>query len=254
MSAPTTYRGAIGDAGEELTARPGDPNAAASSVHRGGESIYDPYRHQAPPLPGRAVPCLADHPRARRCPIVNTAHAREADVGRHICQIEWRKGDWHVKQLIRCAAGRWSVPGGPDKALYVADRESQLEPERLQPQRGSGIFQHLRRVLARARRLLRVRRLVRVQRPRQHHGDDPDGASHGRLGTLGRLSPFDRRRRSGADRTARAGQVLHERPGPRRARWPPRWPRAGPGPSTIRIDGEPFPHHAPPARMVRTPP
>ena len=56
MSAPTTYRGAIGDAGEELTARPIDLNAAASSVRRGGDPIHDENRPDAPPLPGRAAP------------------------------------------------------------------------------------------------------------------------------------------------------------------------------------------------------
>jgi hypothetical protein len=77
--------------------------------------------------------------------IVNTAHAREADVGRHVCQIDWRKGDWHVKQLIRCAEDRWSVPGGSSVALYVASRESHLNPKAYNSYSGaSGIFQHLR--------------------------------------------------------------------------------------------------------------
>ena len=75
----------------------------------------------------------------------SAAQAREADVGRHVCQIDWRKGDWHVKQLIRCAEDRWSVPGGSSMALYVASRESHLNPKAYNSYSGaSGIFQHLR--------------------------------------------------------------------------------------------------------------
>lgn len=37
MSAPTTYRGATGTDGEELTALPIDLDEAASSVRRGGD-------------------------------------------------------------------------------------------------------------------------------------------------------------------------------------------------------------------------
>ena len=76
----------------------------------------------------------------------SAAQAREADVARHVCRIDWRKGDWHVKQLIRCAEDRWSVPGGASTALYVAGRESHFEPKAYNSYSGaSGIFQHLRR-------------------------------------------------------------------------------------------------------------
>ena len=78
--------------------------------------------------------------------VVNMANARETAVGPHICKIDWRKGDWHVKQLIRCAEDRWSVPGGASTALYVAGRESHYEPKAYNSYSGaSGIFQHLRR-------------------------------------------------------------------------------------------------------------
>ena len=78
--------------------------------------------------------------------MLNTAHAREAGIGRHVCQIDWRKGDWHVKQLIRCAEDRWGVPGGASMALYVANRESNFKPTAYNGYSGaSGIFQHLRR-------------------------------------------------------------------------------------------------------------
>src|ERR671913_250073 len=54
MSAPTTYRGANGDAGEGFTALPTDLSTAASCVRRGGDPIYDSFHIHAPPLPGRA--------------------------------------------------------------------------------------------------------------------------------------------------------------------------------------------------------
>jgi hypothetical protein len=74
------------------------------------------------------------------------AQAREAGVARYVCRIDWRKGDWHVRQLIRCAAGRWAVPGGAATALYIADRESGYEPGAYNGYSGaSGIFQHLSR-------------------------------------------------------------------------------------------------------------
>lgn len=75
-----------------------------------------------------------------------TAQARERGVPPRICDIDWRKGAWHVRQLIRCAEERWSVPGGPLVALYVADRESHFEHDAYNSYSGaSGIFQHLRR-------------------------------------------------------------------------------------------------------------
>jgi len=78
--------------------------------------------------------------------LLNAAHAREADVPQRLCQIDWRKGRWHVKQLIRCAEERWSVPGGVAMALYVANRESNYRPTAFNSYSGaSGIFQHLRR-------------------------------------------------------------------------------------------------------------
>ena len=78
--------------------------------------------------------------------LANIANAREADVSERVCQIDWRKGEWHVKQLIRCAEGRWHVPGGHSMALYVANRESEFRPKAYNGYSGaSGIFQHLRR-------------------------------------------------------------------------------------------------------------
>jgi hypothetical protein len=74
------------------------------------------------------------------------AQAREQGVPARICDIDWRKGTWHVRQLIRCAEERWPVPGGASTALYVADRESHFEHDAYNSYSGaSGIFQHLRR-------------------------------------------------------------------------------------------------------------
>lgn len=78
--------------------------------------------------------------------LANPAGARETKVAEHVCQIDWRDGEWQVRQLIRCAADRWHVPGGMSMALYVADRESEFRPQAYNGYSGaSGIFQHLSR-------------------------------------------------------------------------------------------------------------
>ncbi len=45
-----------------------------------------------------------------------------------VCDIPWRRGPRYVKRLIRCAARRWEVPGGPEKAIQVARCESGFDP------------------------------------------------------------------------------------------------------------------------------
>jgi hypothetical protein len=45
-----------------------------------------------------------------------------------VCDYRWRVGHRQVKRLIRCAAHRWRVPGGPRKALSVARCESGFDP------------------------------------------------------------------------------------------------------------------------------
>ena len=62
-----------------------------------------------------------------------------------ICNIDWRKGTWQVKQLIRCAAAHWHVPGGAGTALAIADRESQFRPRAYNPSGCAGIYQHMLR-------------------------------------------------------------------------------------------------------------
>lgn len=64
----------------------------------------------------------------------------EPDVSPKICDVDWSKGQWHVKQPIKCAARRWKVPGGPDKALDVAGCESGFEPK-ASANGNAGVFQ-----------------------------------------------------------------------------------------------------------------
>jgi hypothetical protein len=71
---------------------------------------------------------------------------RYHSVPAKVCAIDWRKGTWHVKKLIRCAAFRYQVPGGAAKALAIADRESSFYPRAYNSYSGaSGVFQHLKR-------------------------------------------------------------------------------------------------------------
>jgi hypothetical protein len=72
--------------------------------------------------------------------------ARYSWVPPKICKVDWRKGTWHVKKLIRCAADHWDVPGGAAKALYIANRESHFDPDAYNASSGAkGIYQHLSR-------------------------------------------------------------------------------------------------------------
>jgi Transglycosylase SLT domain len=63
-------------------------------------------------------------------------------VTTRICPIDWRRSAWHVKKLIRCAATAHGV--SPDKALYIAWRESRYRPSAYNAAGGAaGIYQHL---------------------------------------------------------------------------------------------------------------
>jgi len=70
---------------------------------------------------------------------------REAQVPAKICDYDWRKGTFQVKQLIRCAAEHWNVPGGADLALSIADRESHFHPKAYNSSGCAGIYQHMLR-------------------------------------------------------------------------------------------------------------
>jgi len=73
------------------------------------------------------------------------ARTSEPQVPSKVCDFDWREGTWQVKQLIRCAAERWSVPGGPAMALAIADRESHYQPRAYNPSGCAGIYQHMLR-------------------------------------------------------------------------------------------------------------
>ena len=60
-----------------------------------------------------------------------------------ICNYDWHMGTFQIKQLIRCAADHWNVPGGASTALAIADRESQFRPNAYNPSGCAGIYQHM---------------------------------------------------------------------------------------------------------------
>jgi len=78
-----------------------------------------------------------------------TAHpstrSSEHQVPNKVCDYDWRKGTWQVKELITCAAEHWTVPGGPAMALAIADRESHYQPRAYNPSGCAGIYQHMLR-------------------------------------------------------------------------------------------------------------
>ena len=61
----------------------------------------------------------------------------------HLHELEDETMRQFSKRLIRCAANRWEVPGGADKAICIADAESGLNPDS-RSARGAylGLFQH----------------------------------------------------------------------------------------------------------------
>ena len=67
------------------------------------------------------------------------AHPR-SQVNARVCDIRWQAGRHHVKRLIKCAAHRWRVAGGPRKALSVARCESGFRP-RAYSAGNAGVFQ-----------------------------------------------------------------------------------------------------------------
>jgi len=58
-----------------------------------------------------------------------------------MCRFDWSRGTWQLRQLIKCAARRWKVPGGPDKALSVARCESRFNPKAYNSGGFAGVFQ-----------------------------------------------------------------------------------------------------------------
>ena len=74
-------------------------------------------------------------------PASTAAAAQAQEVPHPVCDLDWRQGAWHIKQLIRCAARRWDSPGTPMKAVEVARCESHLRPSAYNPNGYAGLFQ-----------------------------------------------------------------------------------------------------------------
>jgi soluble lytic murein transglycosylase-like protein len=67
---------------------------------------------------------------------------RTSSTSTKICPVEWRKGRFYVKKLIRCSAHYYGV--NADKALYIANRESNFKPKAYNGWScAKGIYQHL---------------------------------------------------------------------------------------------------------------
>jgi hypothetical protein len=66
-------------------------------------------------------------------------------LSHRVCDIDWRRSTFQLKRLIRCAARRWDVAGGPDKAVRVARCESRFDPKAYNPRGYAGVFQQATR-------------------------------------------------------------------------------------------------------------
>ncbi len=85
--------------------------------------------------------------------LIVPAASASASIERHtsrvpakMCPIPWQRGPWFVRQMIRCAAQHYQVPGGALKALSIAGRESHFRPTAYNSYSGAlGIYQHLSR-------------------------------------------------------------------------------------------------------------
>lgn len=78
---------------------------------------------------------------ANASPVVGSASSTTTHRSA-ICPVEWRKGTFYVKKLIRCAAHHYGV--NADKAVSVAFRESRFHPKAYNSWScAKGIYQHL---------------------------------------------------------------------------------------------------------------
>jgi hypothetical protein len=73
-------------------------------------------------------------------PLATPAEATTT-VRRSVCSYEWKRSTYQLKRLIRCAARRWPVSGGPHKALSVARCESRFDPRAYNSGGYAGVFQ-----------------------------------------------------------------------------------------------------------------
>jgi hypothetical protein len=80
-------------------------------------------------------------------PLMTSAEASATDgdasrrVSGRICDYDWRRSTYQLKRLIRCAARRWEVRGGPHKAVRVARCESRFDPRAYNPGGYAGVYQ-----------------------------------------------------------------------------------------------------------------
>jgi hypothetical protein len=75
-------------------------------------------------------------------PSLMTADARpRTTVSRRLCAFDWRRSEYQLKKMIRCAARRWPVAGGPRKALSVARCESRFNHRAYNPSGYAGVYQ-----------------------------------------------------------------------------------------------------------------
>lgn len=78
---------------------------------------------------------------AHASPVVGGS-LRTASTSTRVCPVDWRKGTFYVKKLVRCAARRYGV--SVSKALYIANRESNYKPRAYNGSScAKGIYQHL---------------------------------------------------------------------------------------------------------------
>ena len=121
-----------------------------------------------------------------------SAHHREGPCDVHLRDDETVQQ--HSKRVIRCAVERWSVPGGAEKAICIADAESGLNPETRSaggevpgpvPAPGEGMARPLPGMDARVVGAGRERALGTDERHR--HGPDRERRGVGRVAGRGRL-------------------------------------------------------------------
>lgn len=78
-------------------------------------------------------------------PSLMSAGARTTTVPRRVCAYDWRRSTFQLKKMIRCAARRWPVSGGPDKAVSVARCESRFDTDAYNPGGYAGVYQQATR-------------------------------------------------------------------------------------------------------------
>jgi hypothetical protein len=85
---------------------------------------------------------LSLFPSAHASAALTAEHDRYTYVSKKICPIDWRKGTYQVKQLIRCAAAYYGISA--ERSLYIANRESNFKPKAYNSSScAKGVFQHL---------------------------------------------------------------------------------------------------------------